>query len=305
MPLGKRLLYGLLVLIMRVMPRELACRIARKVSGINHRLDRRGREGVVENMRVILGPEADESRVREAAREVFRSYSMYMVELMGARYFLPEIAANEIETEGFEAFTEIARARGVVLVSAHFSNPYVGTALFDRHGLRALAVVLRQHIEVMRLVWPDRREPPMREQVPVEDALRRCLQALTGEKRIVTVLGDRPFGEKGVEVEMFGRKVCFPQGPARMALLAEAPMVPAFIVRGDNGRFIGLFHEPIRPPESGSASEKAIVMTQEFARRFEEVLRKYPSQWHLFYKVFDPPGGVPPDPMRMRMERKG
>jgi lauroyl/myristoyl acyltransferase len=112
---------------------------------------------------------------------------------------------------------------------------------------------------------------------------------------LVAMLGDRPYGEEGVEVEFFGRPVHFPSGPARLALSAEAPLIPGFILRRFDDSFMISFEPPVAEPPSGTREEKILAMTQDFARVVEAVVRENASQWCTFYAVFE---GARPDDWR-------
>jgi KDO2-lipid IV(A) lauroyltransferase len=123
------------------------------------------------------------------------------------------------------------------------------------------------------------------EVIPLDGAYRRSVQALR-ENKLLCVLGERNIGEGGIEVDFFGRPTLFPQGPARIALAADAPMIPGFVVRRPDNTFEGIIEPPVPVPRRGGRREKARAMTREYAKLVESYVRRYPAQWGVFFRVW-------------------
>ena len=73
-----------------------------------------------------------------------------------------------------------------------------------------------------------------------------------------------------------------PAGPATLALRTGAPLIPAGVYFRPHGRHFA--HD--RPAAPGASARVACAtmsrrITQELARRFEELIRMAPEQWHL------------------------
>ena len=71
-------LFKLVTFLSMTLPRPILYWVAHRLSDFNHRMDRRGRQAVRDNLRVILGPTASEARVRFEARWVFRHFGKYL-----------------------------------------------------------------------------------------------------------------------------------------------------------------------------------------------------------------------------------
>src|SRR6478672_2754003 len=71
--------------------------------------------------------------------------------------------------------------------------------------------------------------------------IRRVLSA----NGIVAMLLDRHIGRDRVEVEFFGRSTPFLRSPAMIGYLSGAPLLPAFMVRQPDRRFVGSFGDAI------------------------------------------------------------
>jgi KDO2-lipid IV(A) lauroyltransferase len=97
------------------------------------------------------------------------------------------------------------------------------------------------------------------------------------------LLCDRDIQGGVVEVEFFGERTTLPAGPATMALRSGAPVIPVGVYY--TSRIDG-HHAVILPPvpaeRVGRLREDVAAMTQRLAHDLERLIRRAPSQWHLF-----------------------
>ena len=76
-----------------------------------------------------------------------------------------------------------------------------------------------------------------------------------------------------------------PAGPAILSIQTGAPLITAFVSYSPTGIHI-TFAPEIAVPAEGSVSEKAAVMTQEMATRFEIGIKSKTEDWHMLQKVW-------------------
>jgi lauroyl/myristoyl acyltransferase len=268
------------------LPRPILYWVAHRLADFNHRFDHRGRHAVRDNLRVILGPQAPEDRIRYEARWVFRNFGKYLAEFFGYQRFGARFIDTYIDFIGLEHVdAALARGKGAVINTAHLSNWEIGAAAFARKGY-PLTAIAQMHPE------PDVNELFRRQRasrsyfvIPPEGALRRCTRALR-ENQLVCFVGDRTAGEGDVEVTFMGRPCRFPQGPARIALAAGAPLIPGFVIRRTSDSFAIVVEPPIEPPHVGDRREAARIMTQKFADVVAQYVRMFPAQWGVFFKAW-------------------
>lgn len=140
-----------------------------------------------------------------------------------------------------------------------------------------------------------------------------CIEALREGSVLVMTPDIAQKRGKGAPVRLLGREVCLPTGPASIAMLADAPLVPVF------GRLEGVRHvitvdapifvESLHRAEGGRAEALRRAM-QAWGDRFEQFLQAYPQAWFLWgdsrwTRVFSgdakyclPPGTASPDAHR-------
>jgi len=99
---------------------------------------------------------------------------------------------------------------------------------------------------------------------------------------LVCLLGDRDLSGAGLEVQLCGQPVRMPGGPALLARLTGAPLVPV------TPHYVGAdmtltFHPPV-PHAPGRAG--LVTMTQGVADAFSAALREHPQDWHMMQPFF-------------------
>ena len=206
---------------------------------------------------------------------------------------IADLARSQVEVDVSVARIHEASklGRGVVLAPAHVCN-YVFT-LARLNQETPIRVYLRwsedeRKIEMKR-TWCDVTGlQVILEPASAADPTSRaaaCVEALREGATLVMTPDIAQKHDKGVPVRLLGREVYLPTGPASIALLAEAPLVPVFgrLVRG---RHVICAEEPILiPPLSraeGGRQEAVRRAMQAWTDRFESFLRACPEAWFLW-----------------------
>lgn len=186
----------------------------------------------------------------------------------------------------------LAMGRGAIVAAPHVCN-YVLT-LVRLNQETPITVYLRwSHDErkrEMKLAWcrasglpvileaPDAANPTAR--------AAACVEALRGGAALVMTPDiAQKDSDKGVPVRMLRRQPCLPSGPASIAMLADAPIVPVF------GRLEGHRHiitarapimvEHLSRAEGGRRMALHRAM-QRWADGFSEFLEAFPPAWFLW-----------------------
>jgi len=225
-------------------------------------------------------------RLRIAMRTVaaFVSYVRYWAETLR----MPTIPAHRIEAgfrvEGFEHITAgLAQGRGVILALPHVGGwEWAGRWLVGRGlDVSVVAEVLEPHdmfVEFRRLresfgfevIGLDERAG-----VAVFDALRA--------NRIVCLLSDRDIQGNGTTVDFFGETTTLPSGPAFFALRSGAPLLPVAVYFTDAGEgHLGIVEAPLDAQRRDDLRADIARITGDLARRFEVLIARAPTQWHMF-----------------------
>lgn len=239
-----------------------------------------------ENFSHVLGRSPDDPEVRRVARQSFQNYVRYLRDVM----LYPRVSMAELEkrvTFHRRDYLDQALAmnKGVILVSAHFGNMDMTSA------------VIAKHYRPITLVGESLRPPQlmdfltrMREArdvhlFPYDSAPRKILQALKRNEMTGFLLD---FGVTHhldiacVDVLFFGSHTPFPAGPAQVALLTGAPILVGHAHVAGDGQIHVHVTEPIVARRSGNRAHDMQVTMQEIASRFEDFIRRHPEQWYMF-----------------------
>ena len=95
-------------------------------------------------------------------------------------------------------------------------------------------------------------------------------------------MGDREFGSNGMRMQLCGRDVTLPRGPALLSLRSRAPLLPIFLIREGLWAF-RLYCEPLIWPAEHDRGESPLrELTERYAAVLERYLRRFPEQWLMF-----------------------
>jgi len=268
------------------LPRACSYAIGHVGTWLAYHLMRDGTRALVANLRTVQ-PDATERALRSVAQLTYRSYALDTID------FIRSLGIGAAQLGGWmaehrdEGLAELRRQRrGVMVVSGHFGNWELGGVTLRL--LSGCPVTLVGKSDVSPMVTAIRRR--MRASLDIETleigqtletALR--IRSALAANRVVTTLIDRPLGRDRIDVMFFGRPTAFLRSPAMIGYLSGAPLLPAFMIRQADGRFIGRFGEAIFVDTSKPTDESVRDATQAFAAQLERQICAHPHLWYQFY----------------------
>jgi KDO2-lipid IV(A) lauroyltransferase len=264
------------------LPERAATPIAEGIGRIAAALLGKKRRLVARNLQRAAGGAFDEDELRHAVSDTFASYGRYWMELFRLPGNVDVSLERSFQAMGWEHITDaLAAERGIVLALPHLGGFDRAAAWLAGRGVPPTVVV--EPVEPPELFewFAGVRAAIGMEVVPLgPDAGRAVLRALK-DNRIVCLLSDRDLAGDGVEVEFFGERTTLPAGPATLALRTGAPLIPTGVYFRPRGRHFALIGPPLAVQREGRLRDDVTRITQELARRFEELIRMAPEQWHL------------------------
>jgi lauroyl/myristoyl acyltransferase len=175
----------------------------------------------------------------------------------------------------------VAGGRGVILALPHVGGWEHAGAWLAGQGLPPTVVV--EPVEPPELFewFADVRRRLGMTVVPLgPDAGPAVMRALRAGG-VICLLCDRDLAGDGIPVEFFGEETTLPAGPATLALRTGAPIVPAAVYFGPDGRHDAVVLPPVPAEREGRLRDDVRRVTQDLARQFEDLIRVAPEQWHL------------------------
>jgi KDO2-lipid IV(A) lauroyltransferase len=280
------LIFGLTYHIVTRLPRAGSYAIGRAVTWLAYQLMRDGTRAIVDNLRVVR-PDATERELQRLALLTYRSYARDTID------FIRSLVMTRTEFEPMMASFDsgrlddlLARRRGVVIVGGHFGNWELGgVALRLLHGYPLTVVGKAEASPVVGEIRRRMRESLGIETLEIGQMLETALQIrrLLAANGIVAMLLDRHLGRDRIDVTFFGRPAGFLRTPAMIGYLSGAPLLPAFMIRQADDRFVGALGDPIVVDSTKPTEDAVRAATQAFAAQLEDRIRANPELWYQFY----------------------
>jgi lauroyl/myristoyl acyltransferase len=273
------------------LPPQAGYALARTISsGLSRKVNTSLYGSIYGNQAVVLGPAASPGRVHQAVRGVLghaghAAYDLMHMVALGER----AIRANIEFGPDVWADIEAARAggRGVVLCGAHISNFNLAFLGFALHNIPLQLLTLAGPTGGSKLIV-ELRSRGLIEDTPIDaSALRRAIRRLRDGGMVLTGADWPMVPWEKQEVCFFGRLTRLPTGHLRLAIDANARLLPV-ACRWDAHR--GYYVQTAPPLEIESVGDRAADLRHN-ARRvltvFEGWIRERPEQWLMYYPVWE------------------
>jgi phosphatidylinositol dimannoside acyltransferase len=247
-----------------------------------------------------------EAPLRALSRRAMRSYLRYWCDAFRLPGWSRERIVGSVRVVNEDVLrTSLAQGRGMVGALAHQGNwDHAGAwSTFELAKVTTVAERLRPEGVYDRFVGF--RERLGMEILPLTGSAN-LLSTLARRLRaggFVPLLCDRDLSANGVEVTLLGEPARMAAGPAVLALLTGAPLVPVStyyerLPPGAPARWgvVLHIHPPVEVPP-GPRSEQVAAMMQSCADALGEQIRAHPEDWHMLQRVFtaDLSSGPGPD----------
>jgi KDO2-lipid IV(A) lauroyltransferase len=239
------------------------------------------RAAVRDNLRHILGREPS---WRDVLR-VFHHGAFNYWDTLAMPHFTAARFGTLMDVHGGELLTAArAAGRGVVCATAHLGSvAFVGQIVpLLGHPMVSLVEPLDPP-ELLEFLTRHREGLGARMLPVSRSALRELILALR-RNEVLGLVTDRDFDGTGPTIDFFGAPARFPDGPATLALRADAPILIAIATRRPDGRFDALFEALPPVALSGDQKKDVLALTQAIARRLEYHIASHPEQWTVFQK---------------------
>lgn len=235
---------------------------------------------IVRNLTPLIGARL----ARQKAPELLGHFLMTAVD-----FFCPHpdlLKRLQIENSGL-LDRMYRRHKKVILLTAHLGTWELGMSWLVEQGFQVSGVYAPYRSdEIVRWILAHRN--PEVEWIPAtRGAAEACLSALE-RGRVLGMVADIPFGEKGSRVTIAGATTHLPLGPWSIAARSQAVVIPAFIWRDKPGVYRGCFHDPILPGE-GTLRRRITQMQERYRSHLEHYLLAYPTQWGVLQPYWNRP----------------
>jgi len=287
--LNNGLIFGATYHLVTRLPRAGSYAIGHAGTWLAYRLLREGTSALVDNLRLVR-PHATGKELNELALLTYRSYARDTIDFIRSLGMdRPDFERMMVRLDRGRLDELLARRRGVIVVGGHFGNWELGgVALRRLFGYPLMVVGKSESSPVVGALRRRMRDALGIETLEIGHMLETALQIrrVLSSNTIVAMLLDRHLGRDRVDVEFFGRPTAFLRTPAMIGYLSGAPLLPAFMIRQRDGRFLGSLGEPIFVDPTRPTDVSVCDATQRFADQLQQQISANPHLWYQFYRYW-------------------
>ena len=225
-------------------------------------------------------PEKSMDDLIKIAKGAYRNLGIVAAEFFQIPSLTRENIRDLVEFEGIENYTRAAaKKKGMFLFTAHFGNWELMAASFALLGQPPTFIYRPLDSPILENLVTYVRTCKGNNPLPKDRSMRQVLRLIRKNEIVGTLLDQNMAWEEGVFVDFFGRPCCTTDSVARLALHTGAPIIPAFMVRMESGKYIFVIEEEVEIVDTGDPEKDALINTQNFTKIIEDVVREYPDQW--------------------------
>ena len=285
------MLYWLLMLLSRIicyLPHSVLLTLGRGAGILYYRFIKKQRQRAIGQM--MAGLAISEEEAKKLVKASFINMATNVFEI----FYMPRLNENNfrayIDIEHLERLTDaLAEGHGVVVLTGHIGTWEWLSAAFTLSGLPVTAIAKPQPNEQYTRVLND-----LRATIHVEIFSRGTSELLAAARalkqgKILGFLADQDAGPGGAFIDFLGRPASTPMGPAVFSRKFNAPVIPAFILRQEDGRHRVIVGEALRYEDHGDTDRDLYDFTVRMTRILERVVRENPTQWLWFQKRWNTP----------------
>jgi len=268
------------------LPPPISMPLTALIARSQYHMRARSRRAVLHNLRIIMGSEATEKAIHDAAKNVFSNFGKSIYCFLR----LPSLSLQELRARcdygGLDDLArDLSRRGGFIIAGPHLGPWEIAGACLSAAGVRVHTVALDHPSAGVTALFQDRRRHAGIVSYPIGNSFSLLSEALK-QGGCVALLIDRIYGRARHRFSMFDRKVALPTGHAALAFRCRVPIVTAVCVfapdRVPGGGFKFVFNGPYYPDLS--VGEEAAIgdLHRRCRADMEQYIRGYADQWFSF-----------------------
>ncbi|MBI4299799.1 MAG: lysophospholipid acyltransferase family protein [Chloroflexi bacterium] len=274
-------------LVAPLLPRFFGYWLAYMTGELTFLLAAKSRRAVLDNVRHVLGANAEPRLVRATARGVFKSLYRNYYDLFRIPRFDLKQFDRILTIHGWEHVERATReGKGVILATAHLGNfDLVSQVAITRSTKITALVESLLSPRTFRLVHSLRASRGL-DFVPASfGGIRKAIEALRrGEA--VAIACDRDLQRTGIPVDFFGAETTLPSGAIELALRTGATVLPAFSVRKPRGRFEVYVEPPLELVGTGDLKRDVRLGMERLVAVMGRYIAANADQWVVFEPIW-------------------
>ena len=218
---------------------------------------------------------------RKIARQSVVKFGRMIIEVLRFPLLNKDTINSVVKTDGLEYLEEAyARGKGVLMCTGHFGNWELLGANVSLHGYPMLSIARKQNNGGM-----DRFINEYRETVGQKVAYNQGKEGILAmgrylkEKHLLGILFDQDTNDTGVTIDLFGKEVITPAGPAVFSRTFGRPILPIFMHYDADGSCRAKIYPPIYAEKTKDKDRDLYQVTAKLLAVLEQEIRENPPMW--------------------------
>ena len=218
---------------------------------------------------------------RKIARQSVVKFGRMIIEVLRFPLLNRDTIDSVVKTEGLEHLEEAyARGKGALMCTGHFGNWELLGANVALHGYPMLSIARKQNNGGM-----DRFINEYRESVGQKVAYNQGKESMLAmgrylkEKHLLGILFDQDTNDTGVTIDLFGKEVITPAGPAVFSRTFGCPILPIFMHYDEDGGCRAKIYPPLYAEKTKDKDRDLYQVTEKLMAILEQEIRANPPMW--------------------------
>ena len=218
---------------------------------------------------------------KEIAVQSVVKFGRMIIEVLRFPLLNRETIQSVVKTDGLEYLEEAyAKGKGALMCTGHFGNWELLGADVALHGYPMLSIARKQNNSAM-----DRFINEYREIVGQKVAYNQGKEGVLAmgrylkEKHLLGILFDQDTNDTGIRLELFGKEVITPAGPAVFSRTFGCPILPIFMHYDPDGGCRAKIYPPIYAEKTKDKDKDLYQVTKKLITILEQEVRDNPPMW--------------------------
>jgi predicted LPLAT superfamily acyltransferase len=213
--------------------------------------------------------------------------------LIDRYYVLSGQGEFEYELHGYDQLQQLLRnsGKGFIMLTAHVGSWQVAMNFLKRLNRTVYLLMRPEDNVVIKDSLGIRSEQENIRIIFSDNFLSGVIEAVQALKQgnIVSIMGDRGYGSRSVEVSFLGGTVQLPHGAFSIAAAVQCPLIVLLSAKISATQYSVDTSHVLYPRYSSRTKKDAEIKgyVQKFAYILEEYTERYPFQWFVFHDIWE------------------
>ena len=237
---------------------------------------------VVAQLKICYSEKTDQE-IKTLTKQIYKELAITCAEVF---VFPDKYFDNRVEIVGMDLVDEVlAQGKGVIVVSAHFSNWELGAKLLARKYGKIFGIIKKIKNPYFDDYINKSRVNAGIQTINMKHALKHIIHAIRNNQ-VIAVLVDQYAKRQGVEMKFLGHDTMVYTSIAQMTLKYKVPVLMAFDVRDEYLQHKIYYFNPNINNELELTQENIFEITKKINGQIESFINNYPQLWFWVHRKF-------------------